>query len=146
MTKENAKELQRSIAKEALALLTLYREADVQPYRTCIALIEKAWGLTKEDTADSMELLDSEQAAIQAPREDGTVSHVLPEAELPINVSGTAMLDTIWGLFETAVHLSAEADRAALYSMAKWLAEAQNLEDWIEKTPQETKAWSVGAN
>ena len=47
MTKENAKELQRSIAKEALALLTLYKEADVHPHRTCIVLIEKAWGLTK---------------------------------------------------------------------------------------------------
>ena len=146
MTKENAKELQRSIAKEALALLTLYREADVHPHRTCIALIEKAWGLTKEDTADSMELLDREQAAIQAPREDGAVSHVLPESELPINASGMTTLHNIWGLFETAVHLSAEADRAALYSVARWLAEAQNLEDWIGKTPQEATAWLGSAN
>ena len=146
MTKKNAKELQRSIAKEALALLTLYKEADVHPHRTCITLIGKAWGLTKEDTADAMELLDREQAAIQAPHEDGMVSHVLPEAELPINASGTTTLDTIWGLLETAVHLSNEEERSTLYCMARWLAETQNLEDWIEKTPLETKAWLDGAN
>lgn len=146
MTKENAKEMQRSIAKEALALMTLYREADVHPHRTCIALIGQAWGLTEEETASLMELLDREQAAIQTPHEDGAVNHVLPESELPVNASGTTTLNSLWGLFETAVNLSAEEDRAALYSMARWLAEAQNLEDWIEKTPQETKAWSDGAN
>jgi len=146
MTKENAKELQRSIAKEALALLTLYGEVDVHPHKTCIALIGKAWSLTEEETASSMELLDREQTAIQAPSDGEAVNHVLPESELPINATGMATLNNLWGLFETAVHLSAEEDRAALYSMARWLAEEQNLEDWIEKTPQEAKAWSDGAN
>lgn len=146
MTKENAKELQRSIAKDALALLTLYREADVHPHRMYIVLIGQAWGLTEEETASSMELLDREQTSIQAPSDGGTENYVRPESELPINATGMTTLNTVWGLFETAVNLSAEEDRAALYSMARWLAEAQNLEDWIEKTPQETKAWLNGAN
>lgn len=146
MTKENAKELQRSIAKEALTLLTLYKEADVHPHRTCIVLIGKAWGLTEEETADSMELLDREQTAIQAPNDGGAVNHVLPESELPINATGMATLNNLWGLFETAVHLSNEEERSTLYCMARWLAEAQNLEDWIVKTPLETKAWLDGAN
>lgn len=39
MTKENAKELQMDLAKDALALLMLHEELDVRLHRECIELI-----------------------------------------------------------------------------------------------------------
>ena len=38
MTKENAKELQVDLAKDALVLLTLHGELDVRSHRECIVL------------------------------------------------------------------------------------------------------------
>ena len=49
MTKENAKELQMDLAKDALALLTLHEELDVQLHRECIERISEAWDIPAEE-------------------------------------------------------------------------------------------------
>ena len=57
-----------------------------------------------------------------------------------MNASGTETLERIWGLFETSLRLRSEKKRTALYKMARWLEESQNLEDWIMKTQGEQLA------
>lgn len=99
MTIDNAKELQMNIAKEGLALLVLHPTADVQLHRECISHIGTVWGIPVSDTQEVASLLEREQAAILAAGENGTVTHVLPEEELPMNASGLETLDNIWDLF-----------------------------------------------
>ena len=137
MTIDTAKELQMNIAKEGLALLVLHPTADVQLHRECISHIGKVWGIPTSYTQEVASLLEREQAAILAAGESSTVTHVLPEEELPMNASGLETLDNIWDLFETALHTETLCERMKLFEMAKWLEESQNLLDWIEKTPAE---------
>ena len=137
MTKETAIELQTRMAKEALALLVLHPNADVQLYRESITLIGAAWGIPAKDTIASLALLDREREAILTAGENGTVAHVLPEEELPMNASGMETLDNVCGLFETAIQLESRDHREALFRLASKLMETQNLLDWIEKTPEE---------
>lgn len=137
MTIDTAKELQMNIAKEGLALLVLHPTADVQLYRESITLIGAAWGIPAKDTIASLALLDREREAILTAGENGTVAHMLPEEELPMNASGMETLDNIWDLFETALHTENLRERMKLFEMAKWLEESQNLLDWIEKTDEE---------
>ena len=137
MTIDTAKELQMNIAKEGLALLVLHPTADVQLYRESITLIGAAWGIPAKDTIASLALLDREREAILTAGENGTVAHVLPEEDLPMNASGMETLDTIWALFETALHTENLRERMKLFEMARWLEESQNLLDWIEKTDEE---------
>ena len=132
MTKENAKELQVDLAKDALALLMLHGELDVQLHRECIERIGEAWDIPAEEQREPLALLEEEQAVFQTGE-----SHVLPEKELPMNASGTETLEHIWGLFETSLRLRSEKKRTALYKMARWLEESQNLEDWVMKMPEE---------
>ena len=141
MTSDNAKELQMNIAKEGLALLVLHPTADVQLHRECISHIGTVWGIPVSDTQEVASLLEREQAAILAAGENGTVTHVLPEEELPMNASGLETLDNIWDLFETTLRTDSAYARTRLFEMAKWLEEYQNLLDWIEKTPAEKQAW-----
>ena len=129
MTKENAKELQVDLAKDALALLMLHEELDVRSHRECIELIGEAWDIPAEEQRKPLALLEEEQAVLQTGE-----GHVLLEEELPMNASGTETLERIWGLFETSLRLRSEGKRTALYKMARWLEESQNLEDWIMKT------------
>ena len=141
MTIDTAKELQMNIAKEGLALLVLHPTADVQLHRECISHIGTAWDIPVGDTQEVASLLEREQAAILAAGENGTVTHVLPEEELPMNASGLETLDNIWDLFETTLRADSAYARTRLFEMAKWLEESQNLLDWIEKTPAEKQAW-----
>jgi hypothetical protein len=141
MTIDTAKELQVNIAKEGLALLVLHPTADVQLHRECISHIGTVWGIPVSDTQKVASLLEREQAAILAAGENGTVTHVLPEEELPMNASGLETLDNIWDLFETTLRADSAYARTRLFEMAKWLEESQNLLDWIEKTPAEKQAW-----
>ena len=129
MTKENAKELQVDLAKDALALLMLHEELDVRSHRECIELIGEAWDIPAEEQRKPLALLEEEQAVLQTGE-----GHVLLEEELPMNASGTETLERIWGLFETSLRLRSGEKRTALYEMARWLEESQNLEDWIMKT------------
>ena len=146
MTIDTAKELQMNIAKEGLALLVLHPTADVQLYRESITLIGAAWGIPAKDTIASLALLDREREAILTAGENGTVAHVLPEEELPMNASGMETLDNIWDLFETALHTENLRERMKLFEMAKWLEESQNLLDWIEQAPKEKQVWMEQAN
>ncbi len=141
MTIDTAKELQMNIAKEGLALLVLHPTADVQLHRECISHIGTVWGIPVSDTQEVASLLEREQAAILAAGENGTVTHVLPEEELPMNASGLETLDNIWDLFETTLRADSAYARTRLFEMAKWLEESQNLLDWIEKTDEEKQAW-----
>lgn len=141
MTIDTAKELQMNIAKEGLALLVLHPTADVRLHRECISHIGTVWGIPVSDTQEVASLLEREQAAILAAGENGTVTHVLPEEELPMNASGLETLDNIWDLFETSLRVDSPYARTRLFEMAKWLEESQNLLDWIEKTPAEKQAW-----
>ena len=146
MTIENAKELQMNIAKEGLALLMLHPAFDVQPHRECISLIGAAWDIPVGDTQEVISLLDRELDAIHAAGEGGTVAHVLPEEELPMNATGMETLDNIWDLFETTLHTDGAYAKTKLFEMAKWLEESQNLLDWIEQAPKEKQVWMEQAN
>lgn len=141
MTIDTAKELQMNIAKEGLALLVLHPTADVQLHRECISHIGTAWDIPVGDTQEVISLLDRELDAIHAAEKNGTVTHVLPEEELPMNASGLETLDNIWDLFETSLRVDNPYARTRLFEMAKWLEESQNLLDWIEKTSAEKQAW-----
>ena len=141
MTIDSAKDLQMNIAKEGLALLMLHPACDVQPHRECISLIGTAWDIPAGDTQEVLSLLDREQEEILAAGENGTVDHVLPEEELPMNATGMETLDNIWDLFETSLRMNSPYARTKMFEMAKWLEESQNLLDWIEKTPAEKQAW-----
>lgn len=105
MTIDTAKELQMNIAKEGLALLVLHPTADVQLHRECISHIGTAWDIPFGDTQEVISLLDRELDAIHAAEKNGTVTHVLPEEELPMNASGLETLDNIWDLFETSLRV-----------------------------------------
>ena len=146
MTIDSAKDLQMNIAKEGLALLMLHPTCDVQPHRECISLIGTAWDIPVGDTQEILSLLDREQEEILAAGENGTVAHVLPEEELPMNATGMETLNNIWDLFETSLRMNSPYARTKMFEMAKWLEESQNLLDWIEQTPKEKQAWIDQAN
>ena len=139
MTIDTAKELQMNIAKEGLALLVLHPTADVQLHRECISHIGTAWDIPVGDTQEVISLLDRELDAIHAAEKNGTVTHVLPEEELPMNASGLETLDNIWDLFETSLRVDSPYARTRLFEMAKWLEESQNLLD-CRPTRRETGA------
>ena len=124
-----------ALAKDALALLMLHEELDVRLHRECIELIGEAWDIPAEEQREPLALLEEEQVSLRTGE-----GHVLLEEELPMNASGTETLERIWGLFETSQRLRREEKRTALYEMARWLEESQNLEDWIMKTQEEQLA------
>ena len=121
-----------ALAKDALALLMLHEELDVRLHRECIELIGEAWDIPAEEQREPLALLEEEQVSLRTGE-----GHVLLEEELPMNASGTETLERIWGLFETSLRLRSEKKRTALYEMARWLEESQNLEDWVMKMPEE---------
>ena len=124
-----------ALAKDALALLMLHEELDVRLHRECIELIGEAWDIPAEEQREPLALLEEEQVSLRTGE-----GHVLLEEELPMNASGTETLERIWGLFETSLRLRSEKKRTALYEMARWLEESQNLEDGIMKTQGEQLA------
>ena len=147
MTIDTAKELQMNIAKEGLALLVLHPTADVQLHRECISHIGTAWDIPFGDTQEVISLLDRELDAIHAAEKNGTVTHVLPEEELPMNASGLETLDNIWDLFETSLRVDSPYARTRLFEMAKWLEESQNLLDWIERRRRKSRhGWNKSAD
>lgn len=137
MTKETAMELQMRLAKEALAMLMIHPTHDVQLYRESIMAVGEAWDLPAAETLEALALIEHEQLAIRKAGEGGTVQHILPEEELPMNATGMETLDSIWDLFETSLRMKSAEDRTVLYTMARTLEETQNLLDWIEKTEAE---------
>ncbi len=146
ITIDSAKDLQMNIAKEGLALLMFHPSFNVQPHRECIFLIGTAWDIPVGDTQEVISLLDRELDAIRAAGEGGTVAHVLPEDELPMNATGLETLDNIWDLFETSLRMDSMQARTKMFEMAKWLEESQNLLDWIVQAPKEKQAWMEPTN
>lgn len=125
MTIERAQELQENITKEAVALLRLTENSgDSEVYENAVALIGKAWQLPGEDTSRRLDSIK-------------TGGEQYAESVLPMNATGMETLDNIWGLFESSVQLDSAAERRALYLTAQWLAESQNLLDWVTTTPAE---------
>ena len=115
---DSAKDLQMNIAKEGLALLMLHPSLDVQLHRECIFLIGTAWDIPVGDTQEVISLLDRELDAIRAAGEGGTVAHVLPEDELPMNAIGFMGLHIITaGTYdgETYVHRDGENYKILFY-------------------------------
>ena len=112
----------------------------------CIFLIGTAWDIPVGDTQEIISLLDRELDAIRAAGEGGTVAHVLPEDELPMNATGLETLDNIWDLFETSLRMDSTQARTKMFEMAKWLEESQNLLDWIVQAPKEKQAWMEPTN
>ena len=138
MNTELARDLQYRITKEALAMLVIHGSAaETKDYERAIILIGSAWGLDPQNAVSHLELITREKEAARGTAEPEETRHVLPESELPMNASGTETLERIWGLFETSLRLRSEKKRTALYEMARWLEESQNLEDWIVKTSEE---------
>lgn len=138
MTTERAKDFQAQITKEALALMVIHGESiSVDHYEQAVTLIGQAWALPSEATDENLALIWQEREVLRRIAAGETAGHVLPEAELPMNASGTETLDNVWDLFETAVRLDSQEQRAAMFTLANELAECQNLLDWIEKTPEE---------
>lgn len=131
MTLEQAKELQMNIAKEALALMVLFgSDAQTQAYEEAVMHIGKVWNTSQEHTEKCTKLLQAEKEAIESPEKK---EDVLPESELPINISGWETMERIWGLIETAIQLSSKTEREKLQALAVELAEIHSLEDWFGK-------------
>lgn len=130
MTLERAQELQMNIAKEAVALMVLFgSDAQVQGYEDAVVQIGKVWNIPQEQTAECTKLLQAEKEAIESPEKKGDV---LPESELPINISGWEVMRRIWGLFETAIQMDSKRDREKMQALAVEIAEIHSLEDWLE--------------
>lgn len=155
MTIERAMELQRSITKEALALMVIHGESvsaaprdetvSVSHFEEAIKLIGAAWDLPTETTAANLTMLEQEREILRKLDAGEEAAHILPEQELPMNATGMETLDNMWGLFETATCLDSREQRAALFALANELAECQNLLDWIEQTPAEKALPEIAA-
>lgn len=138
MTTERAKDFQAQITKEALALMVIHGESvSVDHYEQAVTLIGQAWALPSAATNDNLALIRQEREVLHRIAAGETAGHVLPESELPMNAGGMATLDNVWDLFETAVQLDGQEQRAPMFKLANELVEYQNLLDWIEKTPEE---------
>ena len=147
MTTERAKEFQERITREALALMVIHGECvspthseevvSVAHFEEAVTPIGKMWSLPAEATSENLSLIQREKDVLRRIAAGESVSHVLPESELPINASGMETLDNVWDLFETAVQMDSREQRTAMFKLANELAECQNLLDWIEKTAEE---------
>ncbi len=88
MTIDTAKGTADEYRKRGTGIVVLHPTADVQLHRECISHIGTAWDIPVGDTQEVISLLDREVDAIHAAEKNGTVTHVLPEEELPMNASG----------------------------------------------------------
>ena len=113
MTRENAKKLQSTMAKEAVTLLMLGgAEADTAEHEEAIRLIGEAWGLAEEETARQIERIGHGRQSVRMGAERD--------------------------LFETAVRLNDRDKRQQLFNTAQAAAEWFSLEDWITGTQEES--------
>ena len=156
MTTERAKEFQKRITKEALALMVIHGESvsaapyeedvSVAHFEEAITLIGKAWDLPAEAAAENLDLIRREKDVLRRLAAGEDASHVLPEEKLPMNASGMETLDNVWDHFETAVQMDSREQRTAMFRLASELAECQNLLDWIEKTAEERELPEIAAS
>ena len=116
-------------AVNLLALGTPDKPADVSLLETGAALTVKAWGL-------SQELADSSVALIRHQKEllaTASGRAALPDEQLLECYDGPMTAELLWGLFETAVRLEDDQDRAAIHQMALLLADALDFDEWLER-------------
>ena len=78
MTRENAKKLQSTMAKEAVTLLMLGgAEADTAEHEEAIRLIGEAWGLAEEETARQIERIGHGRQSVRMGAENTPPDDIL---------------------------------------------------------------------
>ena len=152
MKKENAEKLQKRIAMEAVALLSLCgTTADTRMHEESIPLIGKAWGLPADATLGQIDLILREKAVVRSMEAGEKAEHVVKEEEILHNATGLEILTLTRGLFESALHLDRPEDRQTMFDLAGELEQTLNLDDWIVKaegeeyTPVAERGQSGGA-
>lgn len=141
MKKENAVKLQRRIAVEAIALLSLGgTAADTRLHEQAIPLIGAAWGLPADAALGQLDLILREKTAVRSMEAGEEAQHVLADKDIPQAATGLEILTLTRGLFETALHLDGQKDRQAMFDLAGELEEALNLDDWIVRAEGEEDA------
>jgi hypothetical protein len=132
MELERAKELQKNIAGEALAMLVV-GSGKMTKYEQTIQLIGNACGIPVEDTDALLALIGQgktspekiDSGEITLPGTDGKSKDVM--------ANWTAQ-DTFWvmmDLFQVAIVTDSRKDRETLYGMVEELIATQNFEDWL---------------
>lgn len=132
MERESARELQRQIAKEAVALLSLGAAAgEVNLHGQAVRLIGKAWELPEEVTNEHLSLIDQEQEVMAKLARGEEADHILKEEHVLCSWSGLETLEAVEDLFKTSLRLDSFEERESLYQMAMELIGSQNLLDWL---------------
>jgi hypothetical protein len=141
MDQIGAQKLQKQIAKEAVALLSLGgKAADVQTHEQTVTLLEKAWKLPSEETRRLLDFIQQEKEVIQRLNDGEDVPHIeIDDEDVLANWSGMETLEALEDLFETSLHLDSYAERRVMFDMAETLRESQNLLDWITLTEDEKR-------
>lgn len=139
MVQTRVQKLQRQIAKEAIAMLSLGgNAADTRIHEQTITLMGKAWKLPTEETERLHSLIQQEKEAIQRLNTGEDVPHIKIDNEDALeNWTGLETLEALEDLFETSLHLDSYAERRVMFDMAGTLRECQNLMDWITLTESE---------
>lgn len=91
----------------------------IQLYQNGIALIGRAWGLQDEATTAL------ERLRYTAPTGGESETWTLAEEQI---------LNILWGLFDTAVHLDSLEDRQAVYELAQEIMDFHGLDLRIKRT------------
>ncbi|MEA4893863.1 MAG: hypothetical protein VB064_01215 [Oscillospiraceae bacterium] len=141
MDQIRAQKLQKQIAKEAIALLSLGgNAADVQTHEQTVTLMEKAWKLPTEETRRLLDFIKQEKEVIQRLNSGDDVPHIqIDDEDVLANWSGMETLEASEDLFETSLHLDSYAERRVMFDMADTLRECHNLLDWITLTEDEKR-------
>ena len=135
MTRENAKKLQSTMAKEAVTLLMLGgAEADTAEHEEAIRLIGEAWGLAEEETARQIERIGHGRQSVRM----GAENMPPDEGDVPLALTGREVIELERELFETAVRLNDRDKRQQLFNTAQAAAEWFSLVDWITGTQEES--------
>lgn len=130
MEQERSQELQQNIAREALGLLALgCGEKGVDKHEQAIRIIGTGCGIPEEETGKLLDLITQAKAA---PEKVSTGEITLGDKK--DTMANWSAQDTFWvlmDLFQVAIILNTQEERAAMYSMAEELTATQNLEDWL---------------
>lgn len=122
--------LLRQITTEAINLLALGGPDNTKAAQlpeAGVGLIAKAWGLPQAD-------LDANIALIQRQKELVSGEAALPDDQLLEPYDGGMIAELLWGLFETAVRLEDAGERRTIHSLALFLADALDFDEWIEES------------
>ncbi|WP_312643112.1 hypothetical protein [Hydrogenoanaerobacterium sp.] len=139
MDQMRAQKLQKQLAKEAIAMLSLGgNAADTGTHEQTITLMEKAWRLPAEETQRLLGFIQQEKEVIQRLNAGEDVPHIdIDNEDVLENWTGLETLEALEDLFETSLHLDSYAERRVMFDMADILRECQNLLDWITLTKAE---------